>query len=126
MSSDRITSAIMILGAVFLFFTGIWAFFDPESFYDEIATFPPYNEHFIHDFGAFQIGFGVTLLLALRVRDAAFVALSGVGTGAALHAVAHIIDYDNGGKSSDPYVLGIIAAVLLAGAALRWNAATST
>lgn len=126
MTTDRITSAIMVLGAIFLFVTGVWAFIDPESFYDEIATFPPYNEHFIHDFGGFQIGFGVTLLLALRVRDAAFVALTGVGVGAALHAVAHVLDYDDGGKSSDPYVLGIVAAILLAGAALRWNAATTS
>jgi hypothetical protein len=122
MSTSRIPDAIAVAAAVFLIFTGVWAFGWPRSFYDEIATYPPYNEHFLHDFGAFQIGFGLALLLALRARDALFVALAGAGAGGALHFVAHIVDHGDGGRTSDPYLLGIVAALMLAAAALRWNA----
>lgn len=122
--ADRIPFIATLLGAVSLLATGVWAFLWPENFYDEIATFPPYNQHFMHDIGAFQIGLGATLLLALRARDTMFVVLGGVGLGAALHAVAHVIDRDDGGRSSDPYTLGVLAALLLIGAALRWGPAT--
>jgi hypothetical protein len=78
--------------------TGLWPFFDAQSFYDELAEFPPYNAHFLHDVGAFQVGIGATLLLALLWRsDALLVALGGSGIGAAFHFVAHIRDHDQGG-----------------------------
>jgi hypothetical protein len=51
---------------VFLVF-GAWAFADPESFFDEVATFEPYNQHLIQDVGAFQIGLGAVLLIAAGV-----------------------------------------------------------
>jgi peptidoglycan/LPS O-acetylase OafA/YrhL len=124
-TTDTLTSAIAIVAAIFLLFTGVWAFGWPQSFYDEIATYPPYNAHFLHDFGAFQIGFGLALLLALRMRDALFVALVGTGIGAALHAVAHIIDYGDGGRTSDPYLLGVVAALMLIAAVLRWRTGDS-
>ena len=109
------------LGAVVFLVTGIWALVDPSSFYDTLAEWPPYNEHFLHDVGAFQIGLGATLALALVWSDALFVGLAGVGVGAALHTVAHAIDHGEGGSDSDPVNLGIFAVVLLAGAALRWR-----
>ncbi len=39
---------------------GIWALIDPSSFFDNIADWPPYNRHFIHDIGAFQVAIGAT------------------------------------------------------------------
>jgi hypothetical protein len=30
-----------------------------------VATYPPFNEHLLHDIGAFNLGLGATLLLAL-------------------------------------------------------------
>lgn len=98
---------------------GIWAFLDPRAFYDAVATWPPFNKHFIHDLGAFQIGLGLTLLLALARADALFVALAGVGAGAVVHAAAHWIDRDLGGKASDPWLMTVLAAILIAGAVMR-------
>ncbi len=121
----RISVGIAGIGGALLVWWGVWAFFWPRSFYDNIATFEPYNEHFMHDIGAFQIGLGLTLLLALRMRDALFVAMVGVGSGAALHAIAHITDRNDGGRSSDPGALGLLAVLLLVGAALRWKTAVS-
>ena len=96
---------------------GFWAFFGPQSFFDRVATFKPYNEHLIHDIGAFQIGLGATLFIALAWKDALTTALAGVGIGSAFHAVAHWIDKDLGGRDSDPYGITIVA-VLILGAAI--------
>ena len=52
MSRVKPVTVIALLGAAFFIGPGLWAFFDPESFFDELATFDPYNEHFIHDIGA--------------------------------------------------------------------------
>jgi multicomponent Na+:H+ antiporter subunit D len=49
----------------------------PTSFFEQAATFEPYNAHFIRDLGAFQIGLGAVLLLAAFSRDALLVALAG-------------------------------------------------
>ena len=108
------------IGAVFFVGPGLWAFFDPQGFYDELATFEPYNEHFIHDIGAFQIGIGVALASAIwRRNDALLAALLGAAVGSIFHTIAHFIDHDLGGKDSDVVVFSVITVVLLAGAALR-------
>jgi hypothetical protein len=110
-------------GALFLFL-GLWPLLDPMNFYEEVADFPPYNEHFLHDVGAFQVGLGATLVFALIWRkDALLVALAGTGIAAALHAWAHFADEDLGGSSSDTFLLTVLAIALLAGAA--WQFARS-
>jgi hypothetical protein len=93
---------------------GFWALLDPQSFFDNIAEFEPYNEHFMHDLGAFQLGLGAALVFALVWRgDAILAALGGGAVGATAHEVAHMLDEDLGGKSSDPYTLGLIAVILV-------------
>jgi hypothetical protein len=110
------------VGAAFFLFFGLWPLIDPMNFYEEVADFPPYNEHFLHDIGAFQVGLGLTLLLALFWRsDALLVALIGSGVAAALHVWAHIADEDQGGSSGDTIFLAILAVLLLAGAAWQWT-----
>lgn len=100
-------------GAFTLIF-GLWALIDAQSFYDEIATFPPYNRHLLHDVGAFQIGLGAALLCAIAWRgDALLAALGGGAAGATAHEIAHIWDSDLGGRDSDPITLGVIAAILV-------------
>jgi uncharacterized membrane protein len=110
---------ILALAGLFFVVVGVWALVDPQSFYDQVATFPPYNAHLFHDVGAFQVGLGAALLLPIAMTDAALVGLTAVGVGAALHAVSHIIDRDLGGRSTDPIALSAFAAVVLVGAALR-------
>lgn len=105
--------------ASFLVF-GLWPFFDSLSFYDNVADFPPYNPHFLHDVGAFQIGLGAVLVFALIwPRDAILVALLGTGIAAAFHFVAHI--QDEGGNAGQTASLGLMAALLLGGAAWHWT-----
>lgn len=87
----------------------------PTMFYESVALFEPYNRHFIQDIGAFQIGLGVTLLLAVFTPyDALTVALLGVGVGAAGHVVSHLVGLDTGGNPVlDIPSLGLLAALLV-------------
>ena len=115
----RIIAGIGGLGFVAL---GLWAMLGPRSFFDAIATFEPYNKHFLQDIGAFQIGLGAVLLLAVlpgRV-DGLALALLGVGIGATFHVICDIVGRDLGG-TPEPGIpfFGVIALLLLAGGVLR-------
>jgi hypothetical protein len=123
MTRTTLLTVLTALAAVFFLVFGLWPFLDARSFFDEIADFEPYNAHFLHDVGAFQVGIGATLALALwRRTDALFVALAGAGIGAAFHAASHVRDRDLGGSAGDTATLTVIAVLLLAGAA--WTLAT--
>lgn len=114
-----------LAAAIYLVF-GIWAFAAPESFYENIATYPPYNEHLFHDLGAFQIGIGVAALAGLLLSDALAAVLAGVAAGSLMHGVSHVVDHDLGGRASDPWTVSLIGLVTLAaflGAATRIPAA---
>jgi hypothetical protein len=102
--------------AAFWIATGLWAFLGPRSFYDTIATFPPYNVHFIHDAGAFTIGLGSVIALALLGRSALGATLYGVGIGSTVHVVSHVIDYDIEPDASDVFGLAFITVVTFAAA----------
>lgn len=98
---------------------GAWALVDPQSFYERLATYPPYNEHLLHDIGAFQTGIGAALLLTFMWTDAPLVALGGASVGAVLHFVSHVIDRGDGGRTTDPAAIGVLALVVVAGAVWR-------
>jgi uncharacterized membrane protein len=90
---------------------GVWAMLSPSSFYDVVATFPPYNRHLLHDVGAFQIGIGAALLLALRWRDALVTALGAYAIGTFAHAVAHLVDRSLGGRALDAPSIAALAVL---------------
>jgi hypothetical protein len=115
----KLSRLIAVLAGAFFVAFGLWAFLGARSFYDQIATYPPYNRHLIHDIGAFQVGLGAALFAAISWSDSLGAALAGVGAGSALHAVAHWWDRDLGGKSSDPYVISALAVVILVAAVAR-------
>ena len=107
-----VTAAVFISG-LFMLALGIWAFFAPASFADFVAF--SYNRHLLHDVGAFQIGLGAAVLLALLWADGVMVVLAGYVVGTGFHLASHIIDRHIGGHSYDPLVLGLLAVVGLAG-----------
>jgi hypothetical protein len=124
---NRAVPWIAGVGAAFFLIFGLWPFLDARSFFDEVAVFEPYNEHFIHDIGAFQIGIGVALALAVwRRRDALLAAMGGGGAGSLFHTIAHFRDHDLGGNDSDLAVFGLVAVLLLAGAAWRLRESRTT
>ena len=124
-TTDRLARGIAVLVGVFFVGFGAYAVFSPRGFFDSLATWPPFNVHFIHDIGAFQIGLGLALLIALVRSDALLVALASVGAGQTVHALVHFVDRDLGGKSSDPFVMLVLALLLLGGAFLRLRGSQS-
>ena len=102
--------------AVFWLGSGLWAFVAPQSFFDQLATFPPYNQHFIHDIGAFSIGLGAVIALALLGMSALRSALLGVGIGSVFHVAAHVLDYSQKPDPMDIVGLSIVTLLTLAAA----------
>jgi hypothetical protein len=122
LSAGEAVPIVAICGAAFFLVFGIWPFFAPQSFFDNLADYPPYNEHFLHDIGAFQIGLGATLIFALIWRsDALLAALAGGGVGGAFHFWAHLTDHHLGGATYQTAIIGVVATLLSAGAAMQWK-----
>jgi hypothetical protein len=112
---------LTLLFGLFNVAVGLWSFFWPENFHD-LAGFDPYNLHFVHDAGAFQLGMGASLLAALWWSDGLFVALAGATVGNVFHAWSHILDADWGGRSSDPWTGGLLVLVFVVMLAWRFPA----
>jgi hypothetical protein len=112
--AQLVSNLVVAIFGILTLALGIWALVDPSSFFDNIADWPPYNRHFIHDIGAFQVAIGAALLFALIWQgDAVLAALGGAAIGSTLHWIAHITDEGLGGSDSDPYLLGIVAFILV-------------
>src|SRR4030095_6591101 len=103
-----------LLAGLFMTAAGVAALVAPDWFADA-AGFPR-HPHFVHDAGAFQLGIGVTLLLAVAWRDGLALALAGFLVANTIHAVNHAVDLDLGGRGGDPW--GLAALSLRAAAAL--------
>jgi hypothetical protein len=117
-ASRVFVKSVVLICALSMLGIGLWALVEPTSFARWIS-FPPYNEHLIHDAGAFQVGIGAALLLSLLSDDALTVALGGFIVGGTLHAFNHAVDGHLGGHASDPWLLA--GQVLLAAAALGFH-----
>jgi hypothetical protein len=117
----RVVAPLSVLLALVSVGAGLWAMIAPHAFYANAATYPPYNRHFIHDIGAFQIGLGGALLAGVLVRDALLAALVGNALGAAAHFVGHLLDRSLGGNASDPVTFGVLALGLVTLTLARWS-----
>jgi PPOX class probable F420-dependent enzyme len=96
---------------------GLWALAAPRSFADFVDF--PYHEHFLHDVGAFQLGIGTTLLLAVAWRDGLALALAGFLVGNSVHAVNHAVDLHLGGHGWDPWALAVVSLVTFGALVVR-------
>jgi PPOX class probable F420-dependent enzyme len=101
--------AVTLLAGVFMVAAGAWALLAPGSFAD--ATGFPRHTHFVHDAGAFQLGIGITLLLATTWRDGPALALAGFLVANLAHTVNHAVDLDLGGHGWDPWGLATLTLV---------------
>ena len=116
--------AVGVVGGGFFLAFGVWAMARPASFFEVVAAFEPYNQHFLQDIGAFQIGLGAVLLLAgvFDPTDGLAVGLVGVGVGSAAHTVSHLLGQDLGETPAvDIPVFGLLSLVLLAAGVVRWR-----
>lgn len=112
---------IASLGALGFLATGVGAMAMPARFYEAAATFAPYNQHFIQDIGAFNLGLGVVLLLATRPgADALRGSLVGALVGSIAHVLSHVVRHDLGGTPwVDIPVFTVLSLLLGAGAWVR-------
>ncbi|WP_216638164.1 hypothetical protein [Mycobacterium sp. 1423905.2] len=86
---------------------GLWCLVDPSSFARVVAFHQ--HLHFLHDLGAFQLGLGVTLLLALLWADALATALAGFLVANTVHTVNHFVDLHEGGSIGQAWSLGALS-----------------
>lgn len=112
-------TVIVLLGAAPFLAGGVWAFLWPHSFYESVATFPPFNLHLFHDVGAFQLGIAAAMIGGLLWSDGLAVGLFGGVVGSTMHAISHFLDTDLGGRASDPYTLGALALLLVTALVIR-------
>lgn len=105
-----------LTGATFIGI-GIWCLVDPASF-AEVVQFPAHL-HFLHDVGAFQLGLGVALLLALIWADSLATALAGFAVANTVHTVNHVVDLELGGSTLQVWLLAAISAQLVIAFVLR-------
>ncbi len=96
---------------------GVWCLIDPGSFAQSVGF--PAHEHFVHDLGAFQVGFGITLLLALIWSDALATVLAGYIVANTVHTANHIVDLDLGGSALQAWALGAASVTLIIAFVLR-------
>ena len=111
---SRFVLAVTMLAGLFMTAAGVAALLAPSWFADA-AGFPRHT-HFVHDAGAFQLGIGFTLLLALVWRDGLALVLAGFLVANTTHAINYAVDLDTGGHSGDRW--GLAALSLLTAVAL--------
>jgi len=112
-----LTTLVLVVAGAFMVAAGVWGLVAPRSFAG-FAGFP-YSRHFLHDAGAFQLGIGVTLLLAAAWADAAAVVLAGFLVTNTVHTVNHIVDLDVGGHARDAWGIGLLSVLTLAALVVR-------
>lgn len=116
MDKTKVARTVALVVGVSYVVSGLWAFLAPQSWFDTIGTYPPYNKHFVHDLGAFQLGLGATALLATLWRAPLLAALAANAIAAIFHFASHVIDRDLGGRAADPILMGAFALVVVWGA----------
>lgn len=109
--ATRVLAAVV---GVFYVVFGIWAFVAPLNFFSTIATFAPANVHLFHDLGAFQIGFGLALILPIALRAPLRVPLIAVLVASILHVISHIEDIRLGGNPTTAIPVLTMVCVALA------------
>lgn len=109
--------ALLGLGAYHLAL-GVLMVVAPRTFFDEIAAYPPYNDHFIRDISTFYLALGVVLMVAAARRAWQVPLLVLALVQYVLHVLNHVWDVSD----TEPAWLGPVNLVTLTliAAALWW------
>lgn len=112
---NRWTRLLSIVVGTSIAAQGLWAFLSPRSFYDVLATFEPFNPHFLRDIGAAQIGVGTAGIVAALHPRPLVAGLAGLSAFQVVHVVSHVVDHDRGGNPAvDIPGLAVLALVTVA------------
>ncbi|GAA1844483.1 PPOX class F420-dependent oxidoreductase [Asanoa iriomotensis] len=111
--------AITVVLALLTLTAGFWGLCAPGSF-ASFVNFPP-SEHFVHDAGAFQLGLGAALLLAVVWADGFTVGLGGYLVGSVAHTASHIADRNIGGATGQTALIAVSAALAAVALLERWR-----
>ncbi|MEV0718712.1 PPOX class F420-dependent oxidoreductase [Asanoa sp. NPDC050611] len=111
--------AITVLLALLSLTAGFWGLVAPDSF-ASFVDFPP-SVHFVHDAGAFQLGLGAALLLALVWADGFTVGLAGYLVGSLAHTASHIVDRNVGGATGQTVLIAVSAVLAAVALVERWR-----
>jgi hypothetical protein len=109
---------IVILNGVMNVLPGLALLFAPAWFF-QIANFPPFNQHFMGDAGAFSLAIGVGLLFAARDPFQHRLLIGSAALGGLVHVGNHLYDdfVVRGGASpnliTNTLPLFVLAALLL-------------
>jgi hypothetical protein len=86
--------AILFVVAAYHVITGVLALLAPDTFFDDIGRYGIENSHYVGDVGAFQLAFGLAVLIA-ALRPAWRGPILYLGAlWYALHALNHLFDID--------------------------------
>src|SRR3712207_6319977 len=110
--------AVLLVSGITQLVVGVWTFASPESFYDVIATYPPENDHFLKDIGAWNLALGGAAVYAARTPSWQRGMLAVLAVLYAMHAISHAIDVDQADPQSMAIftlITQVLAALLFAG-----------
>jgi len=117
---------------------GLWAQFDPRSFYDSfpgvgqkwIVVDGPYNEHLIRDVGGLNLALAVLTIAALWRRSATLVRVTGMAwlVYSVPHLAYHIGHTDgfDSGVDTAIEIGGLVMLVIAPAALAMWPTAPRT
>ena len=71
---------------------GLMMLFTPLWFFENIGNFPPFNRHYLGDFGAYQLPLGIALIFAAREPFKHRLLIISTIAANILHAFNHVYD----------------------------------
>ena len=123
MIGERTLKAVLAFVAAYHVVLGLMQLFAPGTFFDEIGNYGVENSHYIGDVGAFTLGFGIAVGIAV-VRPAWRAPLLWLGAlWYGLHALNHA--FDTGEARSEGRGWGDTLLIALGAAGAAWLARVS-
>jgi hypothetical protein len=114
----RAAQVMLLCNAGFYGFAALGLLFLPQWFFDTMATFPPFNRHFMGDIGAFGLGISVLLWCAAFEPKAQAWALCCAALIGFTHGANHVFDCLVGGCTMPHFALDSLPHLLLGGSSL--------
>ena len=120
---ERTLRLVVGLLAAFHLLLGLYELLAPASFFARIGTYGAENTHYVGDVGAFTLGYGIALVLAVGRPGwrAPVLAVGAIWYG--VHAVNHLFDIGEAESSARGAIDTILIA--LGAALLAWLASVS-